>query len=65
MEQLEALLLANELVKVKVLQTAPQSAGGLAEVIGRDTGAALAQRIGRTLLFYRPHPEQPVIRLPG
>lgn len=65
LQQLEELLLANELVKVKVLKTCPEETGGLAGTITARTGAALAQRIGRTLLFYRPHPEEPVIRLPG
>ena len=55
----------RELLKVKVLETAPDSA--------RDIGDALAERleetrlvqvIGRTIVLYRPHPEKPVIVLP-
>ena len=55
----------RELLKVKVLETAPDSA--------RDIGAALAERladtrlvqvIGRTIVLFRPHPEKPVIVLP-
>ena len=55
----------RELLKVKVLETAPDSA--------REIGGALAERlpetrlvqvIGRTIVLYRPHPEKPVIVLP-
>jgi RNA-binding protein len=55
----------RELLKIKILDTAPESA--------RDTGAALAARvpgghlvqvIGRTVVLYRPHPEKPTIKLP-
>lgn len=62
-EQVEANLLAHELVKVKVLKTCPQDAGAVAEAITARTGAALAQSMGRTLLLYRPHPDSPTIRL--
>jgi RNA-binding protein len=56
----------RELIKVKVLEAAPESA--------RDTGDAIAaqiedvhvaQTIGRTVVLYRRHPEKPEIRLPG
>jgi len=61
--QLEANLLAHELIKVKVLKTCPQEPAALAAEVLAQTGAALAQSVGRTLLLYRPHPEQPVIQL--
>ncbi|HSJ16329.1 MAG TPA: ribosome assembly RNA-binding protein YhbY [Longimicrobiales bacterium] len=56
----------RELLKVKVLESAPEDAD--------DTGAALAaavadsqlvQVIGRTIVLYRANPEEPEIRLPG
>lgn len=55
----------RELLKVKVLESAPEGA--------RETGAAIAaalenvhipQTIGRTVVLYRPFPEDPEIRLP-
>jgi RNA-binding protein len=57
-------LAQHELVKVRVSAevTAP-----LAEVgaeLAEKTRSALAQTIGRTLLFYRPHPKKPRIVLP-
>ena len=56
----------RELLKVKVLENAPEDA--------RDTGGAIvdalagvhvAQTIGRTIVLYRADPEDPEIRLPG
>jgi len=56
----------RELLKVKVLEAAPESA--------RETGDAIvaaldevqvAQTIGRTVVLYRPHEENPEIQLPG
>ncbi len=61
-ENFEAALLAHELVKVKV-----HGGDGLVEVaeaFHEATGAQLAQNIGFTLVFYRPHPEDPQITLP-
>ena len=61
-ENFEAALLAHELVKVKV-----HEGDGLVEVAEafyEATEAQLAQRIGFTLIFYKPHPENPTIKLP-
>lgn len=55
----------RELLKVRVLDSAPEGA--------RETGAAIAaalenvhvpQTIGRTVVLYRPFPEKPEIVLP-
>lgn len=61
-ENFQAALLAHELVKVKV-----HGGDGLVEVaeaFHEATGAQLAQKIGFTLVFYKPHPDDPQIRLP-
>ncbi len=61
-ENFEAALLAHELVKVKV-----HDAGAIeetAEAFHAATDAQLAQHIGKMLIFYKPHPEEPKIRLP-
>ncbi len=63
--QLEEVLLARELIKVKVLQNCPLSADECGAELRRVSGAHIAQRVGRTLLLYRPHPEQPSIVLPA
>lgn len=62
--QVEECLLAHELVKVKLLQSCPMARDECAQAISEATGALLAQQIGRTLLIYRPHPSEPVLRLP-
>ena len=61
LEQLEANLLAHELVKVKVLKTCPLATSAVAEALMGSTGAVLAQSVGRTLLLFRPHPDQPTL----
>ena len=61
-ENVRDALLAHELIKVKV-----HGGDGLveaAEALHEATGAQLAQKIGFTLIFYKPHPEEPTIRLP-
>ena len=56
----------RELLKVKVLDSAPASARETGDALAQHLGdAALVQVIGRTLVFYRPHPERPEIRLPA
>jgi RNA-binding protein len=56
----------RELLKVKVLESAPQSAKEVGEDLAwRLEGVELVQVIGRTIVLYRPHPEKPEIRLPG
>ena len=64
LEHVEDQLLAHELVKVKVLKSCPMDMPALAGAITQATGAAVAQSIGRTVLFYRPHPDAPVIVFP-
>lgn len=56
----------REILKVKVLETAPESARDTAEALAeRIGGVQLVQVIGRTVVLYRPHPEKPEIRLPS
>jgi RNA-binding protein len=57
-------LTTHELVKVKVGGDAPVPPAELGTALARETGSALAQVIGRTLLLYRPHPDKPRIVLP-
>lgn len=55
----------RELLKVKVLEGAPEDARATADalVAGIDR-AHVAQTIGRIVVLYRPFPEDPEIRLP-
>ena len=55
----------RELLKVKVLQSAPEGAWETADALAaRLEGVEIAQTIGRTVVLYRRHPEKPEIRLP-
>jgi len=56
----------RELLKVKVLETAPASAQEMGEALAASIeGAELVQVIGRVVVLYRRHPEKPEITLPG
>jgi RNA-binding protein len=64
-QSLDDLLHNRELLKVKVLDSAPAGARDLgAELAGRLEGVHLVQVIGRTAVLYRRHPERPEIVLP-
>lgn len=55
----------RELLKVKVLEAAPQDARATAhELADLLDEAHVVQVVGRTVTLYRPHPERPEITLP-
>jgi len=57
---------ARELFKVKVLESAPEPAATVADTLAEQMeGVHVVQVIGRTIVLYRRHPEQPEIRLPA
>lgn len=61
----EDALNTRELLKVKILETAPVDARQAAdELSARVEGAQVPQVIGRTVVLYRPFREEPQIRLP-
>lgn len=62
--QAEGALLARELIKGRVLNTAPEGPEETARAIAAATGAELVQVLGRNFLLYRPNPDQPQIELP-
>lgn len=58
-------LAARELIKVKVLDAAPQPARAAGEALAAELDDAhLVQVIGRTLVLFRRHPEASRIELP-
>lgn len=57
-------LLAHELIKVRVLQEAPIDRKEAGPELAKLAVCSLAQTIGRTLLFYKRHPNKPTIVLP-
>ena len=56
----------RELVKVRVLDAAPEPARAVAQALAAEIeDAVVVQVVGRTAILYRPHPDAPVIRLPA
>lgn len=56
----------RELFKIRILDGAPVDARTAAsEISDRLPDVHIAQVIGRTLVLYRPFPEDPRIRLPS
>lgn len=64
-EALDRALTRHELVKVRVLSKGGDDLAELAAGLASGTASAHAQTLGRTLLFYRPHPKKPRITLPS
>lgn len=58
-------LLDHELIKVKVLSEAPASPDDIAATLAEMTSSDIAQRIGRTVVLYKPHPKKPKIKVPA
>jgi RNA-binding protein len=59
----EQALLDHELVKVRVLETSPEPRADVALALATATASQVAQVLGRTVLLYKPRPEDPKIRL--
>ena len=59
LRELDAQLLAHELVKVKVGTESPEDRFEVADRLAGEAGAQVAQVLGRTVLVYRRHPEKP------
>lgn len=63
-KQADDALTARELLKGRVLETAPDAVRQVAEEIAADVKAEVVQVIGRTFVLYRQNPKEPKIRLP-
>ena len=57
-------LLAHELIKVRVLESAPMDRKELAEALPPLVNAELAGLIGRIVVLYKRHPNKPKVGLP-
>jgi RNA-binding protein len=55
----------HELIKVKVSDSAPVDRHDAADSLAEATASAVAQVLGRTILLFRRHPDEPKIALPG
>jgi RNA-binding protein len=54
-------LAIHELIKVKILENCPQDRKDVAAELAAQTGASVAQILGRTLLLYLAGPDQLII----
>ncbi len=61
---LDEALLRHELVKVKLGATTPEDRHDAANELAARTSSELVQVLGKAVLLYKPHPEEPKIELP-
>jgi len=61
--QIDGALTTHELIKIKVSAESPDEREPTAEQLQRRLGCEVAGVIGRVLILYRAHPENPKIRL--
>lgn len=50
---------ADELVKIRVLESCPHERKEAGDLLAAATATALVQVLGRTVLLYRPNPDRP------
>ena len=62
--KVDAELTSHELLKIRMTDGDQGEVSEARDVLCAETGAALVQIIGHTLVLYRPHPQEPRIRLP-
>lgn len=63
-KQADDALTARELLKGRVLETAPADPRETAETIAAAVNAEVVHVIGRTFVLYRRNEKEPIIRLP-
>lgn len=64
LKQADDALTAREIIKGKVLETAPGTARELAEEIAAAVGAQVVQVVGRTFVLFRQKEKDSQIKLP-
>lgn len=57
-------LRTHELIKVRILESAPISKGEIAPLLAERSGAHLVGKVGHLIILYRMHDEKPKIELP-
>lgn len=62
-KQVDDALTARELVKLRLLDTAPETPDETAQALADATGSQVVQVIGRRVVLYRKNPKKPVITL--
>jgi RNA-binding protein len=61
--QVDGALTARELIKLRVLETCPQSAREAAQLLAERTHAEIVQVIGTRFVLYRKNPKEAKIKL--
>lgn len=62
-KQADDALTARELIKLHLLETAPEDPRETAETLAGATGSEVVQVIGRRIVLYRKNPKKPQISL--
>ncbi len=63
-KQVEDALEARELIKLSVLETAPEDNRTIAETLASSTNSVLVQVVGNKITLYRAKKKNPKIQLP-
>ena len=63
-KQIDDALTARELIKMRVLETCPESSRTAADTIAQRVGADVVQVIGKKIVLYKPDKDNPQIKLP-
>ena len=63
-EQIDAQLLAHELIKIRFSEDFPMEPAEAGDSIADQCSAVVVQKIGRTLAVYKRHPDKPKIDFP-
>lgn len=63
-KQVEDALEARELIKLSVLETAPEDNRTIAETLATSTNSVLVQVVGNKITLYRAKKKNPKIQLP-
>ena len=63
-KQVEDALEARELIKLSVLETAPEDNRTVAEMLATSTNSVLVQVVGNKITLYRAKKKNPKIQLP-
>ena len=62
-KQVDDALTARELIKLTVLETAPEKPKKTAATLAEATGAEVVRVVGRKVTLYRKNPEKTIIEL--
>lgn len=62
-KQVDDALTARELIKMRVLETSPESLHEIAEKLAESTASEVVQTIGTRFVLYRRNSKKPVIEL--